>query len=183
MFLMLEKAKSHTLQMVKKGDPKFSYLFRHIPEVEKWARDIISLYPQADKEVVLFSVWMHDIGQVVKKDVHDHAVRSEVEVWRYLPGLGLSPEIIGKIAHCVRAHRCSDVQPETLEAKILAVADSASHMTDFAYAAMALDGRLGEARGKLERDYRDISLLSEVRLKTEPLYQAWKLLLDKYNSV
>ena len=36
---------------------------KHLLVVEKWVKKLCKLYPQADQEVVLLSVWFHDIGR------------------------------------------------------------------------------------------------------------------------
>lgn len=86
--------------------------------------------------------------------------------------------MIEKVAHCVRAHRCNDVQPDTIEAKILAVADSASHLIDGPYIHMGKRVGKEEVIAKLERDYRDIGLLPNIKKELTPLYKAWKNLLE-----
>lgn len=178
---MINKAKSYFLKTFKKKkNPIYPYLPRHVTEVEKWTKKILQNYPKADKKVVLLAVWLHDIGHVVRGQSDDHAVKSEAEARRFLSGLKISSEMIEKVAHCVRAHRCREVQPRSLEAKILAVSDSASHLTDFNYLVHIQDGERDYALGKLERDYRDVGLLPNLKNELTPLYKAWKQLLEVY---
>lgn len=178
---IIERAKLHFLRSFKKKkQPIYSYLPKHVAEAEKWAQRILQKYPKADKEIVLLSVWLHDIGQATENNNHDHAVESEIETRRFLAEIGLDSEKIKKVAHCVRTHRCRDVQPKTLEAKILAAADSVSHMTDFCYIDMVSSKSRELAIEKLERDYRDAGLLPELQKEITPLYEAWKKLLSVY---
>jgi len=44
------------------------------------------------------------------------------------------------------------------------------------------DGHKDYALGKLERDYRDISLIPGLKEKLTPLYEAWKPLLEAFPS-
>ncbi len=171
--------KHFTTTLLKAG-PEFSYLGKHLPLVIKWAKRLLQLYPYANKEVVMSAVWLHDIGQMIGDKNIDHAINSENEVNRLFSEAGISKEIMDKTAHCARAHRCKDVQPETLEAKIVAVSDSASHMTDYVYVSMITTQGKGAALGKLERDYRDIRLLPELKNELTELYSAWKHLLDVF---
>ena len=185
---IIEKTKQHFLDTIKATDPAsmYPYLPRHVIEVEKWAKKLLQKHPEADKEITLLSVWLHDIGQAIGNKDDDHAVKSGDEANRFLPELGLDKERIEKVFHCVRAHRCKDVQPETIEAKILAVADSATHMTDINYIVHLSDksGNWGRSKEwvleKLERDYRDIGLFPEFQKEIRPLYEAWKQLLNVY---
>jgi len=181
---LLQQAKDHCLKTLAKLDVSFgsteadTYLPKHINEVESWSEKIIKDYP-ADREIILFSVYLHDIGHAFG-DHKDHDLKSETEAKRFLKKIGLAEDKVSKIAHCIRAHRCKDVQPETTEAKIIATADSLSHMTDGCYIGMAIDGKKDLALGKLERDYRDAGLFPEIRKDITPLYEAWKKLLKVY---
>lgn len=132
---------------------------------------------------MLISVWHHDIGQATGGEEPDHAVTSEAEARRLLAAAGLSPDGIEEVAHCVRAHRCRDVQSKSLEAKIVAAADSASHMTDINYIVMASGVSARRALEKLERDYRDVGLVPDLRDEITPLYEAWRRLLDAYAAL
>lgn len=69
-------------------------------------------------------------------------------------------------------------QPSTIEAKILAVSDSASHMTDINYICMFQSYGKDFTLDKLERDYRDISLFPELKLELTKLYFCWKNLIE-----
>ncbi len=174
-------AKNHFLKTFKKtDDPVYLYLPRHVAMVEKWAQNILSDYPQVNKNVLLSSVWLHDIGLLYWDKETDHAVKSEAEAGRFLLEIGVAPDSIKAIAHCVRAHRGRDVQPNSLEAKILAAADSASHLTDINYLIQMSEGQRDYTMGKLERDYRDVSIFPKLKKVLTPLYLAWKRLLLAY---
>lgn len=177
---IVELAKEHLLENVKRGGEKFAYLPRHITQVERWARWLTDLHPEANLEVVMISVFMHDIGQIVGEDT-DHAVNSETEARRWLTEMGYPQELMEQVVHCARAHRCKDVMPATPEAKIIASADSASHLTDTVYIDMCNRGERENAIAKLERDIRDVgSFFPELDRKMKPLYEAWRKLLGVY---
>lgn len=149
----------------------------HVTMVEEIVIKMLAEYPNADKEVVLLSVWLHDIGSFLgERSIHE--INSEKEVRKFLPTLGVSVNKIEKVAHCVRAHRCGDVKPSTIEAKILAVADSASHLYAGPYINMKEKFDKVSVLEKLERDYRDIGLLPKTKKELAPLYKAWKRLLE-----
>lgn len=177
---ILEKAKLHMLAVSKQGELETSYLPGHIGEVERWARIMLDQHPEADREVALLGVWLHDIGVAIKGGNDDHSVRSEAEARKFLSTLGLSSSKIEKVAHCVRAHRCKDVKPETIEAKIVAAADSASHLTDYVYILFTQKGDKRLAEEKLERDYRDVKLVDGLQEQLTPLYEAWQKLLAAF---
>jgi len=177
---IINKTKIHFLEVFrKKENPPYIYLPRHVFETEKWVERIIQKYPEANREVVLLSVWLHDIGQIIGEDI-DHAVNSENETRLFLPKIEISPERIGGVTHCVRAHKCKDIQPDTLEAKILAVANAVSHMTDFYYITMISRLSKETALNKLKRDCQIIKFLPSVEREIKPFCDAWKELLNIY---
>lgn len=177
---MYKKAKTHFVTTIKKAGPKYDYLLRHLPQVEKWAKKLLVMYPNANKEIVLLGVWLHDIGQVVGNKEVDHAIKSEKETRSFLKGLGANAQTIEKVAHCARSHRCKDIKPNTLEAKIITAADSASHMTDIVYIDMFNKGDFEGGMQKFERDFRDVGVFPELQKSLKPLYEAWKKLLEIY---
>ncbi len=177
---IVEVTKEYFLKTVKKAGPEYFYLERHLPEVEKWAKKILIRKPEANETIVMLGVWLHDIGQILGNQENDHAINSEKEAKRFLKENDIDEEVVNAVAHCVRAHRCKDIQPQTLEAKIVAVADSASHMTDIIYIDMASRGDIEDAKAKLERDFRDKGLFPEFQEESKALYEAWKRLLEVF---
>lgn len=177
---IVEITKEYFLKVVRDAGSKYSYLERHLPQVERWAKKIINKKPEANETVVMLGVWLHDIGQILGNQDNDHAINSEIEAKRFLKENNVDEMVIKEVAHCVRAHRCKDIQPETLEAKIVAVADSASHMTDIVYIDMASRGEIEDAKAKLERDFRDKGLFPELQEESRALYEAWKRLLEAF---
>jgi predicted hydrolase (HD superfamily) len=177
---IVEQVKAHFLRAVEEGQPIYPFLPRHMREAEKWAHRILRNHPEADPEIVLLSVWLHDIGHTTGDRETDHAHQSALEAERFLTEVGLASEKVRRVVHCVRTHRCRDIQPETMEAKVLAAADSASHMTDVHYIVHASRGARDYAVEKLEKDYRDLGFFPEVQRELASLYEAWRQLLGVY---
>ncbi|MCU0642506.1 MAG: HD domain-containing protein [archaeon] len=182
----IEMARSYMIETISKSKADPFGLAEHVAIVERWAKYLLKSHPEADEEVVLLGVWLHDIGHY-PPDENDHAVKGEKLAVGFLKKLKLSKERISKIAHCVRAHRCKDVLPESIEAKIIACADSASHLTDFAYIDIVMRNKgikeKYSALDKLERDYRDVAIFPEVKQKLEKLYLSWKRLLEEFEKI
>jgi HD superfamily phosphodiesterase len=180
---VLAEVQKHFNYLYEQGESIYPFLPRHIKEVEKWAYFLLNTNPEADPEVVMISVWSHDFGHMFGGKDEDHAVRSESEIRRVLSGTPFPQEKIDQVAHCVRSHRRRDVEPSSLEARILAAADSASHMTDINYIVHLSEGMGEYVEGKVERDYRDISEFPELREKLTPLYLAWKEVIKVYPNL
>jgi len=187
------KAKSEFLKSMKKAkNDKFRLGF-HVFEVERWAKYMLNRHKEADAEIVLLGVWLHDIGQyqgISKKvnEAEDHAISSEKAARIFLENNKYPKEKMIKVLHAVRAHRCKDVLPETIEAKIVACCDSASHFTDGVYIRliMAFDKEKRDRNyvlGKIDRDFRDLAMFPEIQKKLEPVYHSWKILLENYLKI
>jgi 23S rRNA maturation-related 3'-5' exoribonuclease YhaM len=184
---IIDKAKDTFLQMIDNFGTDPYGLQDHVAEAEKWARVMLKKYPQADAEIVLLSVWMHDIGHYPIPTEIDHAIRSEQRAKEFLELENYDKEKTQAVLHCVRSHRCSDVMPESLEAKMVAFVDSASHMTISMYMNMAREDKERKesfrAFAKIERDMRDLGSFPEMQKKLTGLYHAWQNLLKEYEKI
>lgn len=183
---IIEKAKAYLAKKIKEYPSDPYGLMAHVEEVELWAKFILNNHPEADKEITLLGVWLHDIAHYHVKE-EDHAITGEKLALEFLRKNKFPEERIKRVAHCVRAHRNKDCPPETIEAKIVTCADSASHLTDFVYFDIAMKNRKGETNydpiKKMERDYRDLSIFPEVKEKLEGLHKAWRKILEEYEKL
>lgn len=179
---VISKAKKYQLQIIKdyKKDPYG--LVDHFAEMERWATRLFEIFPKANKNVVLLAIWLHDTGHYVGDPDIDHSIKSEKLAREFLTGR-TDDKIIQKVSHAVRSHRCKDVLPETIEEKIVACIDSASHMTDDVYIDIARSGRFNFSLAKIERDFRDINLIPEIKKEIRPLYKAWVNLITKLKII
>ncbi|MDD5626534.1 MAG: HD domain-containing protein [Patescibacteria group bacterium] len=173
--------------MVKKFGSDPYRLLPHVPEVERWARYVLEKYPEADEEIVFLSVWLHDLGHYPIPTKIDHAIRSEERSKSFLEKQNYPKDKTDKVLHCVRSHRCRDVMPNSLEAKIIACIDSASHMTEPMYLDMARDDKKSKrefrAYAKMDRDYRDLGIFPEIQSELKDLYESWKDLIKVYEKI
>lgn len=175
---IIEKAKKHFYETIKIGEDPWD-LLTHIPEAEKWAQKILERYPEADREIIMLAVWLHDTAYFTGDTSIDHAIRGEEMAHQFLKKEGYDEGRLEKVCHCIRAHRNGDVKPDTLEARLVCLIDSISHFTYAPYIAMARDGRAQQALDKLERDYRDLRAFPEIAKELEPIYKAWKILINE----
>jgi HD superfamily phosphodiesterase len=184
---IVDKARIEFNKMVADFGSDPFRLLPHVPEVEKWAKFLLAKNPQVDGEVVLLAVWLHDLGHYPLSTEIDHAVRGEERAKAFLEKEGLPADKSAAVLHCVRAHRNNDVRPETLEAKIIACADSASHMTDPMYFAVAQSDKETNsefrAYAKMARDYRDLAYFPEVQAELKGLFDAWDKLIREYEKI
>jgi hypothetical protein len=177
---LLQKTKAHFWSLFDTNKAKYPWFSKHIPCVENIARHILKIYRDADENVVLLAVWLYNIGILTKGFEVDYAISSEEEARKFLTENNVDQKIIDSVAHAIRSHKRSDVQPETIEAKILAVADAASHTVEPTYADMASRGDHEQAMELLERDYQIISLLPGVQKEMIHVFDAWRQLLQVF---
>jgi HD superfamily phosphodiesterase len=184
---IIDKARELFKNRIKKVGYDPYGLVKHVEEVEKWADYLCDHHPQADRRTVLLGVWLHDLGHYPLPAEVDHAIRSEELARKFFKKEKYPAKKTEQALHCIRAHRCHDVLPETIEAKIVACADSASHMTDDIYIGMARDDKSlrqsFRAYGKMDRDYRDIAAFPEIKKFLTPVYRAWKKLIQEYEKI
>lgn len=145
----------------------------HLLGVEKWAKELLKELPEADEEVVMLGVWLHDL-QRIRGLEGDHAEVGAIEAEKVLKQFGYSDEIIEHVKEMVLAHRCDDdLLPQTLEGKILASADAMSHYFNDFYLGLAISGKRDLpsfkkwALEKLDRDYNKKIFFDFARKKIE----------------
>lgn len=160
------------------------FLPEHLMEVERLANSLCDQFPEADRDVVGLSVWFHDIGRL-RGCEEEHDVYGAQEAKKVLSEKGFPSEKTELVYQACLAHRCKEIKPESLEAKILATADAMSHFSHGFYLRLfqVLKGRMsfGEIRDlvrkKLERDYNDKIFFNQAREEIRERYQALKLIL------
>ena len=164
------------------------FIDEHLVVVEKFAEQLCQLYPLANKDAVLLSVWFHDIGRA---DGHnkDHDVYGAEYARKLLSKKAFDKKIINLVYEACKAHCCETYKPQSLEAKILATADALSHYSQgfylriFQYWSQGMGYK--KARNKLtrkiERDYKDKIFFKEAKRALKPFYDAWKLIVEDIN--
>ncbi|MEM4702994.1 MAG: HD domain-containing protein [Candidatus Pacearchaeota archaeon] len=96
---------------------------------------LLQFYPGANKEVVEYGCWLHEIVHPTGGyDKDDHNVASAKMAEEFLNAIGYDKTKLKAILHCIESHRTSrGPDPETIEAKIVFSADNLSNFTKFYY--------------------------------------------------
>ena len=161
------------------------FLPHHLLEVERFANLLCDKHPEADRDIVGLGVWFHDIGRLRGHD-DGHDIYGAEEAQKALSQEGFPAGKIKKVYEVCRSHRCKDVQPDSLEARILATADAMSHFTHSFYFRLfqfyknekSFDEIREIVRKKLERDFNDKIAFDEGRDEVREKYEAMKLVLQ-----
>jgi len=144
--------------------PKFAgkrnwFFSTHLLGVEKYAEWLLEKLPEANKEIVMLSVWLHDI-QRIRMISGDHQQIGALEAVKILKGFEYEDNIINAISNVIKTHSCDDNNlPNSVEGKVLATADAMSHFVNDFYLHIATlgDRTVNEfkqwALEKLDRDY------------------------------
>jgi len=106
------------------GSP--SHDWHHVERVLQLA-ERIGTAEGADMETVRYAVLLHDIGRAKEDrgEIDDHAAWGADRARTILADVGIDEEVIDAVEHCIRSHRFSnDIDPETIEAQVLADADN-----------------------------------------------------------
>ncbi len=180
---MIEEIKRIAQQRYSEND--FRY---HILPVVKNAL-LLSDRLVADRAVVEAAAYLHDIGRAVERVEYrrdnDHHIAGSEESRKILTELGADEMFIGKVCHCVLAHRGrKGPDPETLEAEIVNCADAMAHFDTFLDLFLfireqnSMEDTVRIAKKKMMRDWdRKLSLEAAKELVKEK-YDAVMLLLE-----
>jgi HD superfamily phosphodiesterase len=130
----------------------------HIVAVNKYAHFLLEKLPEANKEVVLLGVWLHDM-QRIRGIKGDHQKVGAEEAEKVMKDFEIERDIQDKVKQIILTHSCDKELPTTLEGKILASADAMSHYANDFYLQIATTRQrnLKEfkewALEKLDRDF------------------------------
>lgn len=193
---IIKEVQKHIVALAKQNGWMWFYNL-HQKEVAESAKDLLKIYPKADKKIVLVSCWLHDIAHyyaknekeilAVKKSHHIDGARIAEEI---LIKYKLSQEEVAKIKNCVLNHRNHEnYEPKTLEEKIVAVADTLSHFRSIFYLTYfkfhpehSLEEMVKTDLEKTDRDWRDLGLLPKSRKIAELEYKTLRKMLINYNG-
>ncbi|OLZ42294.1 phosphohydrolase [Natrinema saccharevitans] len=123
---MLEAVRDRARPYFDDASPAHDW--HHVQRVDRLAETLCERHPElADERVVRLAVYCHDVGRTKEDrgEIDDHATWGAREAERILGDCGADAATIERVQHCIRAHRYSnDVEPATLEAKLVSDADN-----------------------------------------------------------
>jgi len=156
----VEKIKQQIKKECAKSKTVPDWFFkRHLSGVETFALKLLKRLPNANREVVLLAVWLHDL-QRIRGLKGNHAKAGAAEAKKVLREYGYDQSVIKAVKSVILSHSCnSKTMPKTVEEKILASADAMSHYINDFYLGIAVLGQwdIEEYKKwtleKLERDF------------------------------
>ena len=193
---IIKEAQEYIIRLAKKNGWMWFYKM-HQTEMVCEAEKLLTLYPKADKKIVIIACWLHDNAHyparngdeiiAVKKNHHIISARQAEEI---LKKYKLEEKEVRAIINCILCHRnTAPYRAGTLEEKIVAVADTLSHFTSIFYLTYfkfhpekTLEQMVAEDLAKLERDWDDLSLLPKARSLVKREFEVLNKLLKNYKK-
>jgi len=155
----------------------------HLLEVEKNALKLLNKLPEANNELVMLAVWLHDL-QRIRQLEGDHQQVGVREAEKVMEEYNFSSENILLVKDIIHSHSCAGLTPTTLEGQILATADAMSHYTSdfFLWIATRGERNLEEykewALEKLDRNYNKKIFFSFAKKAIQKRHDALMQLLE-----
>jgi uncharacterized protein len=180
--MIIEEIRKLVEEACKKESNPFGYgaWSHHIVSVVKYAK-ILAKKLNVDEEIVEIAALLHDYAGIVNKDWYpEHHIYSANLAEEILKNYNYPKERIEKIKHCILTHRATkNIQKETLEAEIIASADSMAHFDNvnsllyLSYVKHKMDINEGTkwVLDKLERSWNKL------------IPAAKEILKDRYNAI
>jgi uncharacterized protein len=166
------------------GYEPFPYHFKPVAEYAEKLADTLG----GDKEVILISAWIHDIGSIIHGRDNHHITGAEIAE-KKLRELTYPEEKIVQVKNCILHHRGSHEAPrESIEEKILVEADVMSAFDNIGglYKAAILYEKLSQIEAtasvmnKLERKWNQLHFEKSKEI-IRPKYEAAKILLGTFS--
>ena len=182
---IVQEIKKFVEEECKKTSSKYGYepfLFHFVPVAhfaEKLADEL-----GGDKEVILISAWLHDIGSIVYGRENHHITGAEIAE-KKLKELNYASERIELVKKCIMNHRSSEENlRESIEEKIIAEADVMSNFENIAgifKAAFIYENKnqleaKNSVREKLKKQWKKLHFENSKKI-IKPKYKAAMLLL------
>lgn len=151
----------------------------HLEIVENFSLELCEIYKEADKDLVLLIVWLHDYSKIIDF-VNEHNSSVLRKSKPMLTEIGFDQEFIEKTYEYIDIFENKmivDLSFAPLEVKIVSSADAASHMVGPFYSLywyensqLSIDDLLRANIKKLEKDWNRKIVLPEVKDKFEKFY-------------
>ena len=99
----------------------------HLEIVEKISLELCEIHKEADRDLTLIMVWMHDYGKIINFD--NQRKETFVSGLDFLTKIGFDSEISQRVINYIEIlDRKENIQEAPIEVKIVSSADGAAHL-------------------------------------------------------
>ncbi len=172
----------------------YNYHIRIVPECTKVILGLdLPQFKDADQFVALLASWLHDLAIIITPhEKYDggrdhHIFGAENTRCLLQTTFDLDEDRAELIAECVLRHENEECPAETSEQLIVAMSDSMSHLKSISYFCYhhyfpdkSLKEMVDENLKKLEKDWRNLSIMPEVAELCKKEYEVLKALHRSY---
>ncbi|MEP7103455.1 MAG: hypothetical protein ABI721_01970 [Candidatus Dojkabacteria bacterium] len=158
------------------SDPKFIhnkwFIEWHLNIVEQISLELCDIYKDADRDIVLGLVWMHDYAKVIDFD-NEHNPDTIAKGASVLEEIGFDKTFIDKLMNYIEifeSKMSNDLSTAPIEVKIVSSADAASHMVGpffplhwYENSNLSVEELMQRNRAKLAKDWDRKIVLPEVK--------------------
>lgn len=166
------------------------YVEHHLSIVETITLELLERYPQADADICLCMVWLHDYGKILKStqkfktDAGNYTLVASKELMRKIKFDNKKIETVLKGIELIDNAGNSDLSKASIEVQIVSSADGASHFIgpffpifwhenpNLTIDEIILGGKKNYGTtSKAEYDFKKKIILKEVKEKIRPFYE------------
>jgi hypothetical protein len=143
------------------------YVKYHLEIVERISLELCAIYEEADRNLVLTIVWLHDYGKILGSDDEMTATAGKPKLLE----LGFTEEFANRVIQHIRLiDEKLNIEEAPIEAKIVSSADGASHLVGpfphfwwYEHNDKPIQELMKDNYEKVQRDWTKKIVLPEVR--------------------
>lgn len=178
----LKKLEEYITQLA--ANPEFIhhkwFITWHLKIVEQICLELCELYPNADKDLMMAMVWMHDYAKIIDFD-NEHDMEVTRKGITVLEELGFETDFINRLMEAIELFESKmtvDLTTAPIEIQIMSSSDAASHMIGpffsiywYENTDKTIEELMTGNKAKLEKDWNRKIVLPEVKEKFKARYE------------
>jgi HD superfamily phosphodiesterase len=152
----------------------------HLDIVEQISLELCNIYEEADKEIVLALVWIHDYAKIVDRD-NEHDLKVMERIKDLLDSCGFEHSFVEKVFSSLQtfeSYKEIDLRTAPIEVQIVSSSDAASHFVGpfahiywYEFNHKSIEDLMEGDRKKLTKDWEKKITLPEIKKAFQSRYE------------